>query len=217
MDTAAQRLATADPVAAFKWINGGPITDPQRADQVLDAVGSDATAHGIDQKYVRMVFTDQIDATEGMEYRRFGRWKFDPSTAPTTAPDLSDSRSDIDGLKQDDGRRDCAAMEFTTQPHVFRRATRGDGRRRSRPPTGSAVPTGPVVGHPVLLPTHLSRRESRRSASTLPPVWQVGQYWKDLSANDTSRTVSPHTGHGSPVRACTRSPERFSPFNVAAC
>ena len=30
----AQRLATADPVAAFKWINGGPIPDPQRADQV---------------------------------------------------------------------------------------------------------------------------------------------------------------------------------------
>jgi chorismate mutase len=55
VDTAAQRLATADPVAAFKWINGGPITDPQLADQVLDAVGSDATAHGIDQKYVRMV------------------------------------------------------------------------------------------------------------------------------------------------------------------
>ena len=40
VDTAAQRLATADPVAASKWINGGPITDPQRADQVLDAVGS---------------------------------------------------------------------------------------------------------------------------------------------------------------------------------
>jgi chorismate mutase len=100
VDTAAQRLATADPVAAFKWINGGPITDPQRADQVLDAVGSDATAHGIDQKYVRMVFTDQIDATEGIEYTRFGRWKFDPSTAPTTAPDLSDSRSDIDGLNK---------------------------------------------------------------------------------------------------------------------
>ena len=38
-----------------------------------------------------------------------------------------------------------------------------------------------------------------------------------LVANDTSRTVSPHTGHGSPVRACTRSPERFSPFSVAAC
>src|SRR6476646_1313769 len=34
VDTAVQRLATADPVAAFKWINGGPITDVQRANQV---------------------------------------------------------------------------------------------------------------------------------------------------------------------------------------
>ncbi len=60
VDTAAQRLATADPVAAAKWINGGPITDPARADQVLDAVGADATAHGVDAGYVRAIFTDQI-------------------------------------------------------------------------------------------------------------------------------------------------------------
>ena len=52
VDTAAQRLATADPVAAFKWINGGDITDPQRVNQVMAAVGSDATAHGIDAHYV---------------------------------------------------------------------------------------------------------------------------------------------------------------------
>ena len=34
----------------------------------------------------------------------------------------------------------------------------------------------------------------RRSASGLPPVWQVGQYCRLESANDTSRTVSPQTG-----------------------
>jgi chorismate mutase len=98
VDTAAQRLATADPVAAYKWINGGPITDPQRANQVLDAVAADANAHGIDQQYVRTVFTDQIGATEGVEYTRFGQWKFDPGAAPATAPDLSESRTRIDGF-----------------------------------------------------------------------------------------------------------------------
>ncbi len=46
------------------------------------------------------VFTDQIDATEGIEFTRFGQWKFDPSTAPTTAPDLSESRSAIDGFNK---------------------------------------------------------------------------------------------------------------------
>ena len=98
VDTAAQRLATADPVAAFKWINGGDITDPQRVNQVMDAVGSDATAHGIDAQYVATVFTDQINATEAIEFTRFAQWKFDTSTAPTTAPALSDSRAAIDGI-----------------------------------------------------------------------------------------------------------------------
>jgi chorismate mutase len=100
VDTAGQRLATADPVAASKWINGGPITDVQRADQVLDATGADASAHGVDPSYVRTVFTDQIGATEGIEYTRFGEWKFDPSTAPTTAPDLAESRTAIDGFNK---------------------------------------------------------------------------------------------------------------------
>jgi chorismate mutase len=100
VDTAAQRLATADPVAAFKWINGGPITDSPRANQVLDNVAADATARGLDAQYVRAVFTDQIAATEGIEYTRFGQWKFDESIAPTAAPDLSASRAEIDGFNK---------------------------------------------------------------------------------------------------------------------
>ena len=100
VDTAAQRLATADPVAATKWLNGGPITDPARADQVLDAVAADATAHGVDAAYVRTVFTEQIAATEGIQYTRFGQWKFDPASAPTAAPDLAASRTAIDGFNR---------------------------------------------------------------------------------------------------------------------
>lgn len=100
VDTAAQRLAIADPVAASKWINGGPITDPARANQVLDSAAADATGHGIEPDYVRTVFTDQIAATEGVEYTRFGQWKFDPTTAPTTAPDLAASRAQIDGFNK---------------------------------------------------------------------------------------------------------------------
>ena len=100
VDAAAQRLATADPVAATKWINGGPITDPARANQVLDSAAADATAHGIDPAYVRSVFTDQIAANEGVQYTRFGQWKFDPGIAPTTAPDLAESRTQINGLNK---------------------------------------------------------------------------------------------------------------------
>lgn len=100
VDTASQRLATADPVAASKWISGAPITDTARADQVLDAVSADASSHGVDTGFVRTIFTDQIAATEGVEYTLFGQWKFDASTAPTNAPDLASSRTAIDDFNK---------------------------------------------------------------------------------------------------------------------
>jgi chorismate mutase len=100
VDTAAQRLLTADPVAAFKWVKGGPIDDPVRVGQVLDSVGADASTRGIDARYVRRVFEDQIHATEGVEYTRFGQWKLDPTSAPGVAPELSASRAAIDGFNR---------------------------------------------------------------------------------------------------------------------
>jgi chorismate mutase len=47
------------------------------------------------------VFTDQINATEAIQYSRFSGWKLDPATAPTSAPDLSASRSLIDELNRE--------------------------------------------------------------------------------------------------------------------
>jgi len=98
VDAAAQRLQTADPVAAFKWKTGAAVDDPPRVRQVLDAVTTDATAHGIDADYVRAVFTDQINATDAIEYARFSEWKLDPASAPAQAPELSSSRAAIDVL-----------------------------------------------------------------------------------------------------------------------
>jgi chorismate mutase len=100
VDSAALRLQTADPVAAFKWISKGAIEDPARAEQVLAAVTADAVTAEIDPDYVRQVFADQIAATEGVEYGRFAQWKFDPAAAPATAPDLPASRSAIDALNK---------------------------------------------------------------------------------------------------------------------
>jgi chorismate mutase len=98
VDAATQRLQTAEPVAATKWLNGGSIEDPQRVEQVLAAVSADATSRAADADYVRQIFTDQIHATEGIEYTRFGQWKLDPGSAPSIAPDLSASRTTIDRL-----------------------------------------------------------------------------------------------------------------------
>ncbi len=67
VDAATQRLQTAEPVSASKWRNGGSIEDPQRVEQVLAAVGADATGKGVDAEYVRRIFTDQVHATEAIE------------------------------------------------------------------------------------------------------------------------------------------------------
>jgi chorismate mutase len=98
VDAAAQRLQTAEPVAANKWQTGGSIEDPQRVEQVLSAVGADAKGRGVDGDYVRQIFTDQVHATEAIEYTRFAQWKLDPGAAPGVAPDLSTSRAIIDRL-----------------------------------------------------------------------------------------------------------------------
>ena len=100
IDAATERLLTADPVAATKWLNGGPITDPARARQVVDAVTADAAAAQLPTEYVARLFTDQINATEAIQYSRFSWWKLEPSAAPASAPDLSASRALIDGLNR---------------------------------------------------------------------------------------------------------------------
>ncbi|WP_422749608.1 chorismate mutase [Mycobacterium sp. WMMD1722] len=100
VDAAAERLAVAEPVAANKWVTKGSIEDPVRVDQVLAAVEADANARSIDGQRVRRVFADQIAATEGIEYTRFGQWKLDPAAAPVAAPELAASRGVIDGLNR---------------------------------------------------------------------------------------------------------------------
>jgi chorismate mutase len=100
VDAAAQRLQVAELVAALKWNTHGAIEDPGRVQQELANLGAEATAAHVDPNYVARVFGDQINATEAIEYSRFAGWKLNPADAPVTAPDLSESRSTIDGLNR---------------------------------------------------------------------------------------------------------------------
>ncbi|BBY46802.1 secreted chorismate mutase (plasmid) [Mycolicibacterium arabiense] len=97
---AAERLQTADPVAASKFHTGGAVDDPAREDAVIDAVTAAATAHQVDAEFVHRVFRDQIDATDSLEHSRFAQWKIDPASVPRDAPDLSSLRNDIDRLNE---------------------------------------------------------------------------------------------------------------------
>ncbi len=100
VDAAAQRLHIAEPVAAFKWSTHGAIEDPSRVQQELAELGAEATAQHIDPNYLTIVFGDQINATEAIEYSRFAEWKLNPESVPAGSPDLSTSRSSIDALNQ---------------------------------------------------------------------------------------------------------------------
>lgn len=100
VDAAAQRLQIAESVAAFKWKTHGAIEDPMRVRQELAKLGDQAVAEHVDRNYVTRVFDDQVSATEAIEYSRFADWKLNPGDAPADSPDLSASRSAIDGLNQ---------------------------------------------------------------------------------------------------------------------
>ncbi|WP_261859458.1 chorismate mutase [Mycobacterium montefiorense] len=100
VDAAAHRLQIAEPVAAFKWNSHGTIEDPGRVQEELAKLSADAASEHIDPSYATRVFGDQINATEAIEYTRFAGWKLNPSNAPAGSPDLSASRSEIDGLNQ---------------------------------------------------------------------------------------------------------------------
>ena len=56
VDAAAERLQSADAVAAVKWLTKATIEDPVRAEQVLSSVTAEAEQAGVDPDYVRQVF-----------------------------------------------------------------------------------------------------------------------------------------------------------------
>lgn len=91
----AQRLATADLVAAAKYGTGSPIDDPARERQVLDAVARQAERIGADPEVTVRIFRDQIEANKVVQRALHRRWDADPASAPTERPDLAKVREEI--------------------------------------------------------------------------------------------------------------------------
>ncbi|WP_322094542.1 chorismate mutase [Paraburkholderia bannensis] len=93
-----QRLALAEPVAQWKWLNHKPITDTPRENALLADVQKRAAAAGVDPAFARAFFRDQIDASTQVQQGLFANWR--NSQAPSgPAPDLASvTRPQLDRL-----------------------------------------------------------------------------------------------------------------------
>ncbi|MFC8433612.1 chorismate mutase [Streptomyces sp. NPDC057253] len=98
VELAAERLATADLVAAAKWGTDSPIDDPAREQQVLDNVAAQAQQLGADPDEIRAIFRDQIEANKLVQRGLFQLWTDHPDQAPTTKPDLTVVRQQINRI-----------------------------------------------------------------------------------------------------------------------
>ena len=120
VDDAAERLQTADPVAASKYLTGGAVDDPVREQEVIDSVTAGADAKNIDSDFVHDVFRNQIDATDSRA-QPVRPWKINPGQLRRRlriSPDLEHHRH----TERGDGGRDCCAMECAARQDVPRRA-----------------------------------------------------------------------------------------------
>ncbi|MFE7543804.1 chorismate mutase [Streptomyces platensis] len=97
----AERLATADLVAAAKWGTGGPVDDPAREQEVLRAVAEQARQLGADPEVTVRFFRDQIEANKIVQRGLHRAWEADPGRAPTERPDLGQVRKEINRINHE--------------------------------------------------------------------------------------------------------------------
>ncbi|MEU5001961.1 chorismate mutase [Streptomyces sp. NPDC021622] len=116
-DLSAQRLATADLVAAAKYGTDSPIDDPAREKQVLDDVARQAREVGADPEVTVRIFRDQIEANKVVQRALHHRWDADPSQAPTERPDLAEVRKEINRVNGELVRAIAASPSARTAPY----------------------------------------------------------------------------------------------------
>lgn len=97
-DLVIQRLQVSDQVAAAKFGTGQPIDDPVREQQELAQVRQDAMTLGIDPDATVRFFQDQIAASKVVQRGLFALWTAHPNLAPTSRPDLTVIRAELDRL-----------------------------------------------------------------------------------------------------------------------
>lgn len=127
----AERLATADLVAAAKWGTGSPIDDPAREQVVLDAVRQQAVEAGADPQATVAIFRDQIEANKQVQRGLHRLWDADPAKAPAERPDLTEVRKEINRINTE----------------LVRAIAASDGARAARSCKGLLAVTAVQVRH----------------------------------------------------------------------
>lgn len=112
----AERLATADVVAAAKWGTGSPIDDPAREQEVLNSVADQARQLGADPAATMRIFRDQIEANKVVQRGLYRQWDANPAQAPTERPDLQEVRKEINRINGELVRAIAASPQARSAP-----------------------------------------------------------------------------------------------------
>jgi chorismate mutase-like protein len=98
LDLMRQRLALMREVAAWKRAAGRPIADPARERELLDRVGAQGAARGLEPGFVRAFFEAQIAAGKQVQATWFERWAAADPAPAAAGQDLAAVRAEIDAL-----------------------------------------------------------------------------------------------------------------------
>ncbi|WP_165554161.1 gamma subclass chorismate mutase AroQ [Kribbella capetownensis] len=93
-----RRILVGDEVAASKYFSGKPVEDPVREQQIIDSVRASAVQLGIDPDSTADFVRAQIEASKVVQRGLLAKWAADPSSAPTSGPDLDAVRQELDEL-----------------------------------------------------------------------------------------------------------------------
>ncbi|MEV6428386.1 gamma subclass chorismate mutase AroQ [Nocardia sp. NPDC051463] len=127
VELVADRLDTADAVAAAKWATARQlgtepsIDDPGREAQVYDDMARFGAGRALPENWIRQVFFGQIEASKIVQRGLVARWRFDPAAAPAAPPDLTKVRPRIDRLNVDIVEQLAAQRDELTAPDCMER------------------------------------------------------------------------------------------------
>jgi len=95
-----ERLSLMHDVARWKWNAKKPIEDLTREKELLDAVGAQGAAKGLDRGEVRWFFAAQIEAAKQIQQADFDRWTAEKAGPFAMEKDLSALRAELDALNE---------------------------------------------------------------------------------------------------------------------